>query len=411
MPTTNEPIKTNTNQTNNKSKIVKTMVFTNSKAKAQPKKTTTPQTSNARNQQQQKKRRQIKSQRKTVLHPYIETRLNPTNHSMRKVGVPDGSQTQRILVPHRMLADFTFGTSGAIEIVLTPTIPSPVWYRFYDTESNVNGRGFAPSIVESGLFGCMCLTEWKDMPVTRYNTANIINDVASLYDASMFRIVSAGWTLSYTGNAMYNAGTIRVNSQKMDFNAPDANATGFKVISSDLSGDTVFNEEQAFVQQIDHDPKFDFVNDRSVIISLARGAHGVLRRSGNSYDYKNVTTNETYIKPSREEDHSLLMCFQTGTPTANNTGVVTGIDTNWDSTFIKVLGSEGQTFVLDLTYIIEYAIASTSNVFALARIGDARNNLVLADAENRARLTNVAYPGGDPIYSNAFASGMSRRRY
>ena len=77
-------------------------------------------------------------------NPYAMCRLMPFKSQGKALGIPDGTDLKRILMDHRMQNTFTVGSSGSVNIAITPALPSSIWFQTErtDTDFKVNSMNF-----------------------------------------------------------------------------------------------------------------------------------------------------------------------------------------------------------------------------------------------------------------------------
>lgn len=327
---------------------------------------------------------------------YLSTRLMPYASFIKAPAcIPDGSQTPIVVYKHRLLNSFTFGPSGHIQIAITPCIPRPVWYRLFDTDSTMDGRHFNQNNIDAGLFGAVCINEWDKQVVTYRDTNNVTDNVNSLNDASAFRIVSIGWSLTYSSNAFVSGGTALINTSKVKFNSTVPAAEKFTAYQQNGNSDTIYGTSgQVLIKELQSDLLYNAANNRTVVLPLPKSCYGTNFRSGLSYDFKELSSNVEYATPVSQELKSLILEIGNKSTQLGLTGIISGFDDNWDTTMIEINGGQsGATFLLSTSLVVEYAIPLDSNITALTTISPPRDIALLQRAENLARQMPVAHMG------------------
>lgn len=117
---------------------------------------------------------------------YIHCRLMPFSMS-GGMGIPDGSETKRLVVDHRMVNTFTFGTSGTINIAITPTLPNSIWVNtgsISDLTWLLNGTTHPFNSATSQVYVPICQPEWAALPMYRFASTGSIDTVQTLYNSA-----------------------------------------------------------------------------------------------------------------------------------------------------------------------------------------------------------------------------------
>lgn len=357
-----------------------------------------------------KVKKSVKKMKNSITDAYMHCRLNPLSNTQPSTGIPDGIETRRLVVDHRMINNFTFGDSGLINIAITPTIPNSIWCNTgsnADTTWRINGSLYTTNGGAPGIFVPICQPEWRTLGIIRNATLGNYNDVQSLYQSSQFRLVSVGWAITYTGSAMNNGGSIIINSMKLGNMAPTANFGTLSVYSSQSGTNTNYTQGQVFGTEISAYPTFRSANQGTVTVSLAAGAHGILKHSSASYTYKPILNNETYLTAPGQNGVSMLMNVSPTPAQVGISGVFCGADGDWDATLLSVQGTTGQTFMLDTIYCVEYVPTPLSDVFALSQPGPKPRLTSIAKANSIARDLPIAEPGGITNLTNIMSQALS----
>jgi hypothetical protein len=331
-------------------------------------------------------------------NPYVVCRVNPFASHGNMLGIPDGTNARRLLIDHRMSSTITFGSSGRVSIAIAPCIPSPVWIYPYDTTLKANGFtvGFNSA---SGFMVPFALPEWQTMGVTYNNAAGNYDDLVTLYGAGRFRVVTAGWSVMYTGTTLTDSGLIKVSSTGLALQDPVPAVDTF-VVPSWFSGvNTNYATDQVFMRVGDgFSPSllangFSLAYD-SVITPLRKGAHGVLKHNTGDYEFCPVSRNVTFLAAVTTEKTSMLMNSVATPATVGQSGIVTGFDNGWDTTLIDVTGgTDGQALVVDLVFCVEYCPTISGSTYPLAKQGPPREPAVLEAAEKAAGKLPLATIG------------------
>lgn len=324
---------------------------------------------------------------------YAMCRLNPFKTMGKSIGIPDGSDTKRILMDHRMINTFTVGTSGSVRIAITPSIPASVWWSG-DAATKVNGASFTQTV--DNFMRAIVQPEWRDLPCELHDSAARYDAAMAIFNSTKARIVTVGWNLIYTGTSLDNSGGMVINAQQLTLGDSIPNAAGFTVYSSQAGSSKGFNPSQILLRILNDKPSFGYANNNETgTIALNRGAHGILRHSANEYEWCNVANNLTFPAWSYNETVSFLTSQEYGTE--SNIGHwphVAMFDPSWVSTLININGAkEGATFMLDTLYCVEYCPSPSSSVFAIAKGGPPQNNSLMQQVDNVAKSMPIAKGG------------------
>lgn len=346
---------------------------------------------------QPKKKKVVKAMER---NSYAMCRLRPLQSMGRTEGIPDGSSARRLLIDHRNFTTITFGSTGIVTIALTPSIPSPIWVYPIDVTTLINGTAMTAN-TGFGFWFPVPVSEWMQQAITYNNLQGNFDEVNPLYASAKFRLVTAGWAISYTGTSLTDSGVMRITSSSVSLGPPTPNMDTFTVVSSTSGTNTTYSTGQVMVRDINGLPQAPlaipnttFFSSDSKVIPLKRGAHGVLRHVNNTYPYQILYGDATFIGSAAEERNSFL-ANQIPTPTiVASSGVCQGFDETWDTTFVTITGgTAGQSFVLDTMYCIEYCPSYASNTYSLTKQGPPSSLALLQSVENRARSLPLAEIG------------------
>lgn len=332
--------------------------------------------------------------------PFARCRLTPFNAHGLLTGIPDSTDLRRILIDHRMTNTFTFGTSGTMNICITPHIPNPIWYKpsnDADVTYLVNGVAH-PANAFPNRYCAITIPEWLDLPVRLNNVKGSYDDADSLYSASKARIVTVGWNLTYIGSTMANKGQVVVNTQQLTLNTSVDNPNTFEVYNSLAANSEIWNEGQILTRTLNVIPSFSgLLNDQTRQVALRVGCNGVLKHTAADYLWHDVSSNLTFITSNAygQELHGFHKHNDYGAETVDGHWPHCAFfDDGWASTTLTISGGEpGESFVLDTIYCIEYAPTAGSSVYALAKQGMPENKALLQAVDNAAKKQPVASGG------------------
>lgn len=304
---------------------------------------------------------------------YFKCRLMPFKSVAGSTGIPDGTNTRRLVVDHRITHTLTFGSSGVLNLLMMPALPSCAWLYHLDTDTKVDGVALSSS-ENSGRCYAMSIPEWSGITVSYRATAGDYDLAPSLYLADKFRIVTMGWNVTYIGTTLNDSGYIKASTMNISFGTRVPNTATFNVGTWDGATHTGYGTDQVFVRTCNtavSQALFTGGNATTTIVSpLRKGMNGVLRHTGGDYEYQELSSFATF--PSKVEDSNESLLLNAGfKPTRiKNIGLLQGYDEGWDATALYISGgTTGQSILLDIIYCVEYSPSPTSGVYTLASTG------------------------------------------
>lgn len=306
-----------------------------------------------------------------LINPYIQCRLSPFTAS-NGLGIPDDTDSKRLVVDHRQITSFRMGNTGAMNIVVAPTIPQIIWFQTptdTDTTYTVNGDHPTTHNGDSNLYHPITITQYQNMLLTRNDTAGRYNTFPTYLQAMRARIVTIGFRIIYTGSTMNNSGSIMVNKLGLSIQPPIGNAAEFAVFNGHGGTDLNYNNNQVLIQRTSISKTFDTIVADTVRVPLRQGIQGVLKHASGDYRWCDVTDNETYLTSMSYDNLSLLtQGLDRGPDYISQWPSVQFSDDQWSPASISIRGAtEGQTFDLETVYCIEYIPNLESESSSLAK--------------------------------------------
>jgi len=324
---------------------------------------------------------------------FMRCRLDPFN-SRGSMGIPDGSQTQRIVVDHRLLQSITFGSSGHLSLCIAPSLPSPLWVYPRDTTTYIGTHQTA--YPNSALVVPVSLPEWYNQPINWAGATGNINNVVPLYGAEKARIVTMAWRLSYCGTSLNDSGVIRVNSTSTSVGSPSPNQAITHIYSAYAAANTNVDPVQINTRSLNMmvgPTLFESgtCTQRTVVCPLRFGARGLVPKNEGEYEYQPVYTNMTYLVSPNFDFISTLQQFGPTPPLAGESGISQFYDSSWDVVTIDISGgTSGQAIMLDLIMCVEYAPTIDSAIAPLSKASPPANTQMVQAANNAARAQPLA---------------------
>lgn len=348
-----------------------------------------------------KKRRSVAN---PGVHPFTMCRIKPFAAMGKSDGIVDASEIRRILVDHRQNTTFTFGTSGVFHIAITPSVPTCVWANVGgtgDTAAVINGALYTQNTTQADAYVPINLNQWNAQAIANNNSSGNYNDLTPLYSASKFRIVSVGWSITFISAAINATGLINATPVQMSFTEPGPAVTGYTVLCYANSTNVNYSSNQNYISFLEQMPQFGFMNQFSRVFPLAGGCHGILHHQGDEYEYQKLHAFQIIPMAAQplggENEQQSLLMYRSGVPTTVGAGGfgISGFDQKWDSTLLTITGgTQGQSFVLDLLYCIEYAPGMNDPTYPLAKASPKEQRTVLQRTRQLADQQPVAEAGG-----------------
>lgn len=331
-------------------------------------------------------------------NPYAMCRLMPFKSQGRALGIPDGTDLKRILIDHRMQNTFTIGSTGSVNIAITPALPSSIWFQTQatDLDFKCNSMNFPRQTGVDNVMFTVMQPEWRYLPITLRNAAGTFDDASSLYGATKSRIVTIGWSLLYTGTSLNNSGLVRVNRAQLSTNTLQPNSDQFAVFNSQGGSDKVWNHDQLQIRKLEVKPAFYAANTFDTkTFPLKAGCHGVLKHTADEYEWATISNDLAFISaPLWEKDSFLAHNDLSSEETMIHWPQVASFDNGWSSTLLTISGATpGSSFVLDTLYCVEYAPSISADVYALAKAGPAKNESIINKVSTIAAKQPIAQPG------------------
>lgn len=338
------------------------------------------------------------ARRGVMSNPYAMCRLMPFKSQGKALGIPDGTDLKRILMDHRMQNTFTIGSSGSVNIAITPALPTSIWFQTEtaDADFKVNSMNFPHHTGDTNQMFAVMQPEWRSLPVILRNTAGVFDDASALYGSTKSRIVTIGWSLLYTGTSLNNSGIVRVNRAQLSTNTLQPNTDTFTVVNSQGSVDKEWNHDQLQIRKLEVKPGFYASNTYDTkTFPLKSGCHGVLKHTADEYEWVTLSNDLAFIAaPTWERASYLVHNDVSSEGTMVHWPHIASFDNGWSSTLLTISGATpGSSFVLDTLYCVEYAPSISADVYALAKSGPPKNENIINTVSNIASKQPIAQSG------------------
>lgn len=308
---------------------------------------------------------------------YMHCRLDPFS-TTGLIGIPDLSDQPRVVVDHRLICNFTVGTSGGFNIAVMPWLPHPLLVRpltmndatwLYDgvhPTSNNSPLGFP-----SYYFAPATFREWSNQTVYRNATTADIDSIDVPYQSKRFRFVTIGARVIYTGSTMLNAGTMLVNDGSFAVETTQNNNAIFNVFTSSTSGLVTYDPDEVFVTQYTFNPEFTVRSNSSLNVPIKEGGFLLLKNQAPDHPWHEIRSGLNFPTWQASNDYCNVIA-NVADPLATGKvyayPIVQAEDPNFCPKLISIQGlASGTPFQLELVYCVEYAIDSSSSISSLAK--------------------------------------------
>lgn len=358
------------------------------------------------------KKNKTKSKEKKM-DMYTMCRLFPFSSRGAAQGIPDKSDVNRVINDHRMMNTFTVGDCGEITIVITPFLPSSIWFNtpVADSSFKVNGvGGFARPLSANNGYYFISQPQWSTKALTFLNVEGNYDNVEALYDANRMRLVTAGWKITFAGSITQSAGYVTVNEVNTTVSNTLSNPSNFYILHNNNPGSfTDYNKGQVLVSLLEN-AGFALASNtvRTRSGPLREGMHGILKHGSDEFEWRQVYHDVNYLALPSTQRASILQrndTFQVN-DTCATYPVISYIDNDWSSTVIRITGAEkGQTIILDTLYCVEYQPSRSSDTYAIAKPGPKPNQVVLNETQKLATKAPIAAPNDRTIIDDVIEVG------
>lgn len=225
-------------------------------------------------------------QSKTYENAYQMCRLSPWTMNPSFSGIPDGSNSRRIIVDHKSFTDMSFTSAGNCTIRISPSLPygalmtmsSGLTFSLTNLGSTIGGT-FGTAFIDAFVPICI-YPEYKD-------DLNILAAKSGPYAQSKVRLVGQAWRLVYTGAATTASGIVTVRSfpitagVNMGVNYAQKCNTGNTAVAGTFTGNNII-----LAHGIDFPPVSSAYPGDSVIFRPENNVHGILKNDASVYPWK-----------------------------------------------------------------------------------------------------------------------------
>jgi len=329
--------------------------------------------------------------------PYITCRVNPWM-GMKSTGIPDDTDVPRIVVDHRFIQNFTFGSTGIFNIVMLPTFPTCLYAQAASGDTSFIIGGVTPSSnvgQASRFFAAGILPEWSALSVSNLNSGGNYDQAGTYLFAVRARIVTMAMRVFYTGSAVQNQGYIKVNRDQFSVSPQASNRATFTVYGG--SGTNVgYNVDQIMFCTMNYTPNFQTIQPDGYQGRLEHGAYVLVKHNSPKYRWVDVNRNVTLLTDTLDTVAGYNMPLGSASPsTVSGTGHMAFVDQDWSATSVFISGgSTGQTFVVEVIACIEYELDTQSPVSQLA--GQPKTDMRAVEAAAQAAKSHTTVATTEP---------------
>jgi len=344
------------------------------------------------------------------LPPYVACRLNPFRAGSGR-GIPDGGNSNYIVVDHLMFDDILCVTSAGFVIQTLPALPfmATICGQGGTSANDVTVNGILYKNSGSYYTGQypLSIPPVYGANIARFDSTNVYDDP---FVSSSARLVSLAYRLIYTGAVQTCAGVITVSpnnigasyggSSDSNLAGPAADTTTVAYVDP-LQGPAYYNQG---VNTINLDYVTNVKAYTKDTISMRPEESPYMLAKHRTNDFKLLPTLDVTQVPI--SNASMVGALATGTvvkqlnssvnPSAQAPGMI-WIDPDWSAMQIVVSGVNiGATFRLETAACFEYALSSTSPFATLAIKSSETNLAQVAMGKTMSSAMPTAVPNRDP---------------
>jgi hypothetical protein len=355
------------------------------------------------------------------LPPYVVCRLNPFE-GKGKVGIPDGGNSNFIVVDSVAIDNLSFGGVSNFLIQTLPTLPfASVLMNYSGSAISVNGNSFS-----SGSYPPLA-TNVNSMAyplgyMSQYNTSTYQPQVGlsaiDPFSGVNARIIQIAYRIRYTGPVNTCAGNITVTSNDVSFQQEALLTTNTTATGNLVSGQSALNSQVAStyffpagtpVLGVGCSTNPGLMNRSSVSFRPEEGVFLTLKHKTNDFKVKDIfgvgpmIAFNSKMAPATANYH--------GIPSGNycqgtNTGTICFFDNDWQSYQIVFTGiNSDASFRMETIYCIEYSPSAGSLASTLSNVKSADSKAAIKMANDMLGMMPTASPAtGRPHNPGPFSS-------
>jgi hypothetical protein len=324
---------------------------------------------------------------------YAKCRLDPFN-TLGSVGVPDASSARRVVVDHRVFADFTIGTSGTCVLKTFAAFPCPLFFKVGSNTGSltVNGTNFVQGATGTNYnldwIPAMVFSEYSSQSVSGFGAATTVLDP---FVSARYRVVTQAFRIFYTGQANTCAGMITVQSDPITMEAsPSVNPyllTQFTYTGGSQSTQSLLSGLY-YAVKISSGSSPYALYPNTVQSRPETGANILVKHTAPAYDW--VPMREYLITPMSGEQPTYAY---TALVSSFSNGAFQGIDPAWESVTITMNGfTPGTSFRVECVMCVEYEPMPASSVARFAKETAISSPAAVAVVDAVAKTIPVSVP-------------------
>lgn len=329
---------------------------------------------------------------KNMINPLAQCVFHPFDGPNHKLtSLPDGDNSNRLMVDHSTYTDFTINSGGVITIRVMPTLP---FLCLYQPTAGTVYTAIDPILgTASGTYGSLTNNVWSLCnSVNQYssiiNTNNINTTVVAPYSQTKTRIISLAWRIIYTGTVSNGNGMVTCRDLPINFDTVTSVASGgLRYTSQD-------NTAAAVSTAVNTAAIADYPTGaggldvgKSVFTRLDSNPWGIVKKNSRLYNWFPFIEQPFTLLPSSVTAQQIVSSPTTplNALITNSGGTLGTIGLNYysgdfNSTEIRVSGiSATVSFRLEVKACVEYMVLPSSPVYSLTKT-PAKINIKALDA-------------------------------
>lgn len=312
-------------------------------------------------------------------HPLLSCVFHPFDGPVHGLeSLPDGDNSNRLLVDHSTYTDFTVNSGGLLTIRTMPLLPFCALFQ--------PGAGTVITASDPALgsytytYGAAANNLWTPSNyINQYfpmlSNNNIYSTQVAPYSQTKFRIITQSWRLIYSGTVANGSGLVTCRDIPINVDTYVALPTGsFKMYNQQNDG---FYLSSGPVQAA----LVDFPSSaggldvgKSTFTRLDLNPWGIVKRNSRLYPWttfneqpNNMIPASTTLAQISSAVATPLTAMVTNTSVFVSTGF-NGWDNNFNSTEIRISNFNSTvTFRLEIKICVEYMVMPTSPVYSLTK--------------------------------------------
>jgi len=342
--------------------------------------------------------------------PFAQCVLHPFDGPMHRLNsLPDGDNSQRLLIDHSSYTDFTINSGGSISMRILPTLPYNVLYK--------PGTGTVYTITDpvlgtnTGTWGSNKSNVWCPAnSINQYTSIitsnNLGTTVSPPYNQTKCRLISLAWRLIYTGTVSNGSGVVTCRDIPINVDA-------YSTISANgLYGCTNDNGSGGLVTTATNVALVDFPSGagaidvgKCVFTRLDENPWGIVKRNSRIYNWSPFTEQPFTLISSSTTSGAIINA--TTTPitclVANPNSSLVNIGINYFSSdfnsteiYLSTLASN-VSYRLEVKACYEYMVLPSSPVYSLTKTPAKVNLESITAVQEKQSTLPAALPNGTVI--------------